>query len=67
MGDAGGLRVESVHRQKAGLMFEAAADHSSILAIDLGIMLGMIVMVRLLDPSSMRARILLGSTVARCW
>jgi cellulose synthase (UDP-forming) len=44
-------------------MFEAAADHSSILAIDLGIMLGMIVMVRLLDPSSMRARILLGSTV----
>jgi cellulose synthase (UDP-forming) len=44
-------------------MFETAVDHSSILSIDLGIMLGMVVMARLLDPSSMRDRILFGSTV----
>ena len=44
-------------------MFETAADNSSILSIDLGIMLGMFVLARLLDPSSMRDRILFGSTV----
>ena len=63
MGGAGGLGVESLHREKAGLMFETAADHSSILSIDLGIMLGMFVLARLFDPSSMRDRILFGSTV----
>ena len=43
-------------------MFETAADNSSILSIDLGIMLGMFVVARLLDPSSMWDRILFGST-----
>ena len=62
MGDAGGVGMESLHRQKAGLMFETAADNSSIISIDLGIMVGLFVLTRLLDPSSMRDRILFGST-----
>lgn len=62
MGDAGRVGMESLHRQKAGLMFETAADNSSIISIDLGIMVGLFVLTRLLDPSSMRDRILFGST-----
>jgi cellulose synthase (UDP-forming) len=62
MGDAGGVGMESLHRQKAGLMFETAADNSSIVSIDVGIMLGLMVLARLLDPSVMRDRILFGST-----
>jgi cellulose synthase (UDP-forming) len=33
MGDAGGADVESIYRQKGGMMFESAADNSSILSI----------------------------------
>jgi cellulose synthase (UDP-forming) len=62
MGDAGGAGVESVHRKKAGLMFESAADSSSILSIDLGLLIGLLVMGRLLDPLQARDRILFGST-----
>jgi cellulose synthase (UDP-forming) len=43
-------------------MFESAADNSSILSIDLGLLIGLLVMVRLLDPSQARDRILFGST-----
>src|SRR6202171_1795468 len=62
MGDAGGDGVESIYRQKAGLMFESAADNSSILSIDLGLLIGLLVMGRLLDPLQARDRILFGST-----
>jgi cellulose synthase (UDP-forming) len=62
MGDAGGDGMESLHRQKGGLMFESAADSSSILSIDLGLLIGLLVMGRLLDPLQARDRILFGST-----
>src|SRR5258707_14716596 len=62
MGDAGGAGVESVHRKKAELMFESAADSSSILSIDLGLLIGLLAMGRLLDPLLARDRILFGST-----
>jgi cellulose synthase (UDP-forming) len=45
-------------------MFESAADNSSILSIDLGLLIGLLVMGRLLDPLRARDRILLGSTAA---
>jgi cellulose synthase (UDP-forming) len=54
--------VESIYRQKGGLMFESAADNSSILSIDLGLLIGLLVMGRLLDPLQARDRILFGST-----
>src|ERR1700687_3377092 len=62
LGDAGGDSVESIHRRKGGLMFETAADNSSILSIDLGLLIGLFVLRRLLDPSLTRDRILFGST-----
>src|SRR3979411_1137047 len=62
LGNAGGDDVESIHRQEGGLMFESAADNSSILSIDLGLLLGLLVMGRLLDPLQARGRILFGST-----
>jgi cellulose synthase (UDP-forming) len=62
MGNAGCAGVESIHRQKGGLMFETAADNSSILSIDLGLLIGLLVMGRLLDPLLARDRILFGST-----
>jgi cellulose synthase (UDP-forming) len=62
MGNAVGDGVESIHRQKGGLMFESAADNSSILSIDLGLLIGLLVMGRLLDPLLARDRILFGST-----
>src|SRR5882757_5348361 len=40
VGNAGGDDVESIHRQEGGLMFESAADNSSILSIDVGLLLG---------------------------
>jgi cellulose synthase (UDP-forming) len=43
-------------------MFESAADNSSILSIDLGLLIGLLVMGRLLDPLQARDRILFGST-----
>src|SRR3979409_1717276 len=43
-------------------MFESAADSSSILSIDLGLLIGLLVMGRLLDPLQARDRILFGST-----
>ncbi len=43
-------------------MFETAADNSSILSIDLGLLIGLLVMGRLLDPLLARDRILFGST-----
>src|SRR6202790_1263874 len=62
MGHAGGGVVESIHRQKGGLMVETAADNSSILSIDLGLLIGLLVLSRLLDPSLVRDRILFGLT-----
>src|SRR3981189_3555854 len=64
MGDAGGDGVESIYRQKAGLMFESAADNSSILSIALGLLIGLLVMGGLLDPLLARDRILFGSTAS---
>jgi cellulose synthase (UDP-forming) len=43
-------------------MLESAADNSSILSIDLGLLIGLLVMRRLLDPLQARDRILFGST-----
>jgi cellulose synthase (UDP-forming) len=43
-------------------MFESAADNSSILSVDLGLLIGLLVMGRLLDPLQARDRILFGST-----
>ena len=63
MGNAGRTGVESVYRPKGKLMFETAADNSSILSIDLGLLIGLLVLKRLLDPSSTRDRILFGATV----
>jgi cellulose synthase (UDP-forming) len=54
--------MESIHRQKGRLMFETAADNSSILSIDLGLLIGLFVLTRLLDPLLARDRILFGST-----
>src|ERR1700716_464294 len=62
LGNAGGDGVESIHRQEGGLMLESAADNSSILSIDLGLLIGLLVMGRLLDPLQARDRILFGST-----
>jgi cellulose synthase (UDP-forming) len=62
LGNAGGNDVESIHRQEGGLMFESAADNSTILSIDLGLLLGLLIMGRLLDPLQARDRILFGST-----
>jgi len=41
-------------------MFESAADNSSILSIDLGLLIGLLVLQRLLDPLLTRDRILFG-------
>jgi len=43
-------------------MFESAADNSSILSIDLGLLIGLLVLQRLLDPLLARDRILFGLT-----
>jgi len=43
-------------------MFESAADNSSILSIDLGLLIGLLVLRRLLDPLLTRDRILFGLT-----
>src|SRR5258708_29783406 len=64
MGNAGGARVEPIYRPKGELMFETAADNSSILSIDLGLLIGLLVLKRLLDPSLTRDRSLFGATVA---
>jgi cellulose synthase (UDP-forming) len=45
-------------------MFESAADNASILSIDVGLLLGLLALRRLLDPSLARDRILFGATVA---
>jgi hypothetical protein len=45
-------------------MFETAADNASILSIDLGLLIGLLVLQRLLDPSLGRDLILFGTTVA---
>jgi cellulose synthase (UDP-forming) len=44
-------------------MFESAADNSSILSIDLGLLIGLLVLRRLLDPLLTRDRILFGLTI----
>jgi cellulose synthase/poly-beta-1,6-N-acetylglucosamine synthase-like glycosyltransferase len=43
-------------------MFESAADNSTILSIDLGLLIGLLVLQRLLDPLLTRDRILFGLT-----
>jgi cellulose synthase (UDP-forming) len=45
-------------------MFPSASDDASILTIDIGILIGLLVMARLLDPSRIRDRILFGLTTA---
>jgi cellulose synthase (UDP-forming) len=45
-------------------MFETAVDNASILSIDLGLLIGLLVLQRLLDPWSGRDRILFGMTAA---
>jgi cellulose synthase (UDP-forming) len=62
LGDPGCDGLESIHRQESGLMFETAADNSSILSIDLGLLIGLLVLRRLLDPALTRDRILFGLT-----
>jgi hypothetical protein len=56
--------MESLYRKKGGLMLETAADNASILSIDLGLLIGLLVLLGLLDPSLGRDRILFGTTVA---
>jgi cellulose synthase (UDP-forming) len=46
------------------MMFPTASDNMSILSIDLGILVGLLVMARLLDPQRPRDRILFGVTTA---
>jgi cellulose synthase (UDP-forming) len=64
MGGTGRQRVESVYRQKGGLMFESAADISSILSIDIGLLIGLLVLAQLLNPARSRDRMLFGATAA---
>ena len=45
-------------------MFPAAGDDLSLLTINIGIFLGLLVMARLLDPSRARDRVLFGATTA---
>jgi cellulose synthase (UDP-forming) len=45
-------------------MFPTAGDDLSILTIDIGILIGLLVMTRLLDPLRARDRILFGATTA---
>lgn len=45
-------------------MFETAADTASILSIDIGLLIGLLVLNRLLDPLQSRDRILFGFTTA---
>jgi cellulose synthase (UDP-forming) len=56
--------LESVHREKDTLMFPSAPDDLSILTIDIGILLGLLVIARLLDPLCARDRVLFGATSA---
>ena len=45
-------------------MFPAAGDDLSLVTINIGIFLGLLVMARLLDPSRARDRVLFGATTA---
>ena len=45
-------------------MFPTASDDLSILSVDIGILIGLLVMARLLDPLRTRDRILFGLTTA---
>ena len=45
-------------------MFPTASDNMSILSIDLGILVGLLVMAQLLDPRRARDRMLFGITTA---
>jgi len=56
--------VESLYGQKGRLMFETATDNASILSIDLGLLIGLMVLQRMLDPQSARDRMLFGATTA---
>src|ERR1700736_2204460 len=62
MGGAGGSGMESLYRRKGKVMFETAADISSILSIDVGILIALATLSRLLDPSSARDLVLVGAT-----
>jgi cellulose synthase (UDP-forming) len=56
--------VESVYRHKGGLMFETAADVSSILSIDIGLLIGLLVLAQMLDPAQSHDRVLFGTIAA---
>ncbi|WP_316180474.1 MULTISPECIES: cellulose synthase catalytic subunit [unclassified Bradyrhizobium] len=45
-------------------MFPAASNDASVLTTDLGVLLGLLVMARLLDPTRRRDRVLFGATAA---
>jgi cellulose synthase (UDP-forming) len=62
MGRAGGNRLESLHRAKGELMLESAADNTSILMIDVGLWVGLLVCARLLNPSRALDRMIFGAT-----
>ena len=62
MGRAGGNRLESVCRKKDELMLESAADNASILMIDFGLWIGLLVSARLLTPSRALDRMIFGTT-----
>jgi cellulose synthase (UDP-forming) len=62
MGGAGGNRLESFYRRKGELMLESAADNTSILMIDLGLWIGLLVSARLLNPTRTLDRIIFGTT-----
>jgi cellulose synthase (UDP-forming) len=45
-------------------MFPSASSDASVLTVDIGILIGLLVMARLLDPSRRRDRLLFGMTTA---
>jgi cellulose synthase (UDP-forming) len=61
MGGTGGHGMEPVYRQKGRLMLETAADVSSVLSINIGLLIGLLVLSRLLDPTRSGDRALLGT------
>jgi cellulose synthase (UDP-forming) len=62
MGRVGGDRLESIHRTGGELMLESAADNASILSIDVGLWVGLLVCARLLNPSRALDRMIFGAT-----
>src|SRR5450755_901912 len=64
VGGAGRDRMESLCWSKGALMFPTASDKASVVTIDLGILLGLLVIARLLNPGRACDRVLFGLTTA---